>query len=583
MSDVRPSRRGRTRFICTIGPPTLNRDALAKLRENGMDIARVNGAHGSLDDVRNMVKFLRENLPAGVEILLDLPGNKVRTDNIVEPIDLQEGAEFVIPPNRVTYRPLYTLVKPGYRISAADGAIQLDVVGVRGEDIVTKVVVGGLLRNRKGMNIRGIHDAMPFDFERDISLLNVAIELKVDYVGLSFVRAPEHVRRIKAQLVGTNVRAVAKVETAEAVELLPRILATADMIMLDRGDLEAEIGRENVPLAQKRIIAGAREAGVPVIVASQFMTSMMDKPIPFMAEVSDVANAVMDRADVLMLSEETAVGKFPYDCIGTMRLIAETVEKRQDSEYGAIILAAGPSTGFGSLTTNKHKCMLDVGGTTIVSHQLENLRACGIRDENVVVVTGHNHAQVEAYLRGEGFGGRFAYNPWYATTNMLVSTWLARPTENFLLVYGDIVFERGILADLLATPGDAVLAVDADSEMTPEDEKVRVERGCVVAASKELDPRECGGEFIGLARFSAKAARALLGEMDRLVKQGRLMSFLTEAVERLPHVGVPLLMCPTDKKPWGDNDGLADLEHSREKIFPRILAARRAAHGTPVA
>lgn len=576
MSTERPTRRGRTRFICTIGPPVLNRESLAKLREAGMDIARVNGAHGSLQDVADMVRFLRENLPAGVEILLDLPGNKIRTDGIVEPIDLKEGAEFVIPPNRVTYRPLYTLVKPGYRISAADGAIQLDVVEVRGQDIVTRVVVGGLLRNRKGMNIRGIHDAMPFDFERDISLLNVAIDLKVDYVGLSFVRSAEHVRRIKAQLVGTNVRAVAKVETAEAVELLHVILAAADMIMLDRGDLEAEIGRENVPLAQKRVIAGAREAGVPVIVASQFMTSMMDKPVPFMAEVSDVANAVLDRADVLMLSEETAVGKYPYDCIGTMRRISETIERRQDSEYGAVILAAGPSTGFGSLTTNKHKCMLDVGGSTIVSHQLENLRACGIRDENVTVVTGHNHAQIEAYLRGEGFGGRFAFNPWYATTNMLVSTWLARLEQNVVLLYGDIIFDRGILADVLATPGDAVLAVDADSEMTPEDEKVRIDGGRVVQASKELDPRECGGEFIGLARFGARAARLLQQEMDAAVKHGRLMAFLTEAIEKLPARGVPLVASLTEGRPWADNDGLADLEHSREKIYPRILAARRA-------
>jgi choline kinase len=357
---------------------------------------------------------------------------------------------------------------------------------------------------------------------------------------------------------------------------LPRILATADMIMLDRGDLEAEIGRENVPLAQKRVIAGAREAGVPVIVASQFMTSMMDKPLPFMAEVSDVANAVLDRADVLMLSEETAVGKYPYDCIGTMRRIAETVERRQDSEYGAVILAAGPSTGFGSLTTNKHKCMLDVGGSTIISHQLENLRACGLRDENIVVVTGHNHVQVEAYLRGEGFGGRFVYNPWYATTNMLVSTWLARPEQNFVLLYGDIVFERGILADVLATPGDAVLAVDAESEMTPEDEKVRLVDGRVVAAGKELEPRECGGEFIGLGRFSARAAKILFAEMDRLVKQGRLMAFATEALERLPGRGVPLVAALTEGKPWGDNDGLHDLEHTREKVYPRILAARRA-------
>jgi pyruvate kinase len=567
----------KTRFICTIGPRTLNAEALAALRDAGMDIARVNGSHGSLDDVRRMVRFLRESLPKGLEVLLDLPGNKIRTDNVAEPIALAAGETFVIPPDRVTWRPLFTRVRPGDRISAADGAIQLEVVEVRGEDIVTRVLVGGSLGNRKGLNIRGIHDSIPFDFERDIALINIAIEERVDLIGLSFVRASEQVRRIKAQLVGTQVRVVAKVETAEAVDQLPTILRDADVIMIDRGDLEAEIGRENVPLTQKFVIKKAREARVPVIVASQFLTSMMEKPIPFMAEVSDVANAVLDRADVLMLSEETAVGRYPVECIATMRKVARTVEKALDHEYGAVILAAGPSTGFGSLTTNKHKCMLDVGGSTIIAHQLDNLHACGIRDENVTVVTGHNQAQIEHYLRGEGFCGSFVYNPWFATTNMLVSLWLARPDSNLVILYGDVIFDPGILADVLATPGDAVLAVDADSEMTPEDEKVIVRDGRIVAASKELDPRQCAGEFIGLARFGRRAARRLFGETDAAVKAGGMMAFLTVAFEQLATHGVHLVPCFTEKRPWADNDGLADLDLSREKVYPAILARRKAA------
>ena len=441
---------------------------------------------------------------------------------------------------------------------------------------MTRVAVGGTLLDRKGLNIRGIHASIPFDFERDISLINIAIEQRIDYVGLSFVRAPEQVRRIKSQLVGTNIKVVAKVETAEAIEQLATILRDADLIMIDRGDLEAEIGRENVPLAQKSVIKKAREAHVPVIVASQFMASMLDKPVPFMAEVSDVANAVLDRADILMLSEETAIGKHPVECIGTMKRIAQTVERVLDHEFGAVILAAGPSTGFGSLTTNKHKCMLDVGGTTIVCHQLENLRACGIRDDRITVVTGHNHAQIEHYLRGEGFGGSFVYNPWFATTNMLVSLWLARPDQNLVVLYGDIIFDPGILADVLATPDDAVLAVDADSEMTPEDEKVIVRDGRIVAASKELDPRECAGEFIGLAKFGRRAARRLFTEMENVVKAGNLMAFLTVAFEQLAAHGLPLVPCPTEKRPWADNDGLADLDHSREKIYPAILARRKA-------
>jgi choline kinase len=278
-----------------------------------------------------------------------------------------------------------------------------------------------------------------------------------------------------------------------------------------------------------------------------------------------------------MLSEETAVGRYPVESIATMKKIAQTVERSLDHDYGAIILAAGHSTGFGSLTTNKHKCMLDVGGTTIICHQLENLRACGIREENVTVVTGHSHAQIEHYLRGEGFSGSFVYNPWYATTNMLVSLWLARPDKNLVVLYGDIIFDSGILADVLATPGDAVLAIDGDSEMTPEDEKVIVRDGRIVAASKELDPRQCAGEFIGLARFGRRAARKLFTETDQVVKGGHFMAFLTVALEQLAAHGTALVPCPTEKRPWADNDGLADLDHSRERVYPAILARRKGA------
>src|SRR5262249_5277344 len=155
------------------------------------------------------------------------PGNKIRTDGIAEPIALAAGETFVLEPGMLTFRSLHARIKPGDRISAADGAIQLDVTGVRAGAIHTTVVVGGLLANRKGLNVRGIHASIPFDFERDIALLNVGIEEKVDWVGLSFVRSGEHVRRIKAQLVDTGIQVVAKVETAEAVERLERILGDA--------------------------------------------------------------------------------------------------------------------------------------------------------------------------------------------------------------------------------------------------------------------------------------------------------------------------------------------------------------------
>src|SRR5262249_7436866 len=153
------------------------------------------------------------------------------------------------------------------------------------------------------------------------------------------------------------------------LEHLDHILAEADLIMLDRGDLEADIGREHVPLAQKQVVRRAQARGVPVVIASQFLTSMMTKPLPFMAEVSDVANAILDGASILMLSEETAVGDHPFDCIATLKTVAGAIDRHTAGEHEAVIMAAGASTGFGSLTANRHKCMLDVGGTTIIEHQ----------------------------------------------------------------------------------------------------------------------------------------------------------------------------------------------------------------------
>lgn len=572
---------GTTRFICTIGPKTLDKKWLDSLHEAGMCIARVNGAHGSLDDVRNMILSLKEDLPEGVEILLDLPGNKIRTDNIEEPIPLKTGETFVIKPEQLTYRPLYQILKVGHGISAADGTIQLEVTKIDGEDIVTRVLVGGDLANRKGINVRGIHEDIPFDFERDIKLLNIAMETGIHYVGLSFVRKGEHVRRMQAQLLDTGIRVVAKVETAEAVQKLDSILDDADIIMIDRGDLEAEIDKENVPLTQKTVIKRANERDVPVIVASQFLLSMMDKPLPHMSEVSDIANAVLDGANILMLSEETAIGEYPVECIATMSRIARTVEERISRQIGATILIAGPSTGFGSLTTNKHKSMLDVGGTTIIAHQLKNMMLSGIESEDVTMVTGFAHKQVSHYLRAEGFEGKFSFNPWYQTTNMATSLWLSGlPERTQILCYGDIIFEPSILDDLVATEGDIVLVVDRRGDFDAEDEKVVLENDLVVQASKDISNDETHGEFIGLAKLTPRGARILWDELDETVRQNDMMAFLSEVLGRIAAKGTPINVCYTQGRAWNDNDTLDDLSRSRESVYPRIREARSTTSDT---
>ena len=542
-----------------------------------MNIARVNGAHGSLDDVKAMILALRRDLPQGVEILLDIPGNKIRTDNIAEPIALAAGQEFVLKPENLTYRPLYKSLKKGDMISAADGTIRLEVTAIEGENVKTVVLVGGKLATRKGVNVRGIHANIPFDFERDIALLSIAIETKIDYVGISFVRKVEHVRRIRAELVGTGIRTLAKIETSEAIEHLDQILAESDLIMLDRGDLEADIGRENVPLTQKLVLRRAAAKGVPAVIASQFLTSMMTKPLPFMAEVSDIANAVLDGAAILMLSEETAVGDYPFECIATMKAVAQAIEQRITGEHEAVILAAGPSKGFGALTANKHKCMLDVGGTTIIAHQVENLLLAGIPSRSVCVVTGHHHRQIEHYLRSEGFGGTFAFNPWYETTNIATGLWLTKKSgSNLVILSSDVIFDASILEDLLAAEGDVVMAVDRRTSFDAEDEKVVLADDRVLRASKAIPLAEAHGEFIGLAKLTRNGAAQLWEEIDGLVRAGNMTAYLTEAFERLAAKGVPIRALFTAGRAWSDNDNLKDLQMSRETVYPRIRDARAA-------
>jgi pyruvate kinase len=346
-------RRGtrRTKLICTIGPASATRiDALAAA---GMDVARVNLSHGSMDDhAAAAVAVRRAAAAAGrpLALLTDLPGPKIRLGDLAGgSADLEVGRTFALRPlgagpaagdatgAQVSYRRLAADVRVGDPIYLADGAAQLRVIDV-GDGVRTEVVRGGTIRSRAGVAIPADHLSTPALTARDRKDLPRAVSLGADYVGQSFVRGADDIRTLRRLLGPTGPAIVAKIETRPAVESFDAILDLADAVMVARGDLGVEMPYEQVPLIQKQLVRRALDRGVPSIVATQMLESMTTAPRPTRAEASDVANAVFDGADAIMLSGETAIGAYPVQAAEAAVRIAWLCEHE-----GGAYLAAGAS------------------------------------------------------------------------------------------------------------------------------------------------------------------------------------------------------------------------------------------------
>jgi pyruvate kinase len=331
----------RTKIVATIGPATSAPDSMRALLAAGADVVRLNAAHATAEVHTQQAALARATateLGRAVGVLVDLPGPKMRTGPVVDDeIQIDSGDEFVLTSSPVvgdTERVSTTLpelarwVGPGDDIFLADGAIVLRVVRIDNGDVRCEVVRGGILRSRKGMHVpRAESHVEPFT-EVDAAALKLAIHIKADFVGLSFVRRPEDVEAVRARLPkrGHRPQLVAKIETAVALDHLPGIVGAADAVMVARGDLGIQVAARRVPLIQKEIIRFCNMAGKPVITATQMLESMTRAPMPTRAEVNDVANAVLDGTDALMLSEETAVGEYATDTVRTMHEVAEAAE-----------------------------------------------------------------------------------------------------------------------------------------------------------------------------------------------------------------------------------------------------------------
>lgn len=355
--------RGKTKIVCTLGPSTHTVEVLQKLIESGMDVVRLNFSHGTHEDHLVTLKNAREaSRRVGVEltVMQDLQGPKIRIGELSVPsIELKRGDRFTITtepfvgvPGRVstTYKNLTRDVRPGEMILLDDGKVQLQVRKIVGNDVLTEVIVGGPLGAHKGINLPGASVTAPSLTEKDMTDLELGLKQDIDYVALSFVRTPDDIRELRKFIVSRIEQnrflpIIAKIEKPQAISSIDAIIAEADGIMIARGDLGVELPAEDVPILQKRIIRRCNQAGKPVIVATQMLESMIANPTPTRAEASDVANAVVDGCDAVMLSGETSIGKYPVEAIQIMDRIIKKVESEHVGEVPVLDRSHEPIEG----------------------------------------------------------------------------------------------------------------------------------------------------------------------------------------------------------------------------------------------
>lgn len=327
----------RAKIVCTIGPASRDAATLEKLAEAGMNVARINFSHGTHEEHAEVCRRIRR-IGSNIAVMQDLQGPKIRVGEIDGELELTRDGTLVLtaedPAGRpgvvqVDYRKLADEVKPGNDIFLADGIIHLEVEGIDGRDVRCRVVHGGLLASRKGVNLPGVSISAPALTDRDRDDLGFGIGLDVDYVALSFVRSAEEVGELRRILeaAGSHAKIIVKIEKREAIENLTGILAETDAVMIARGDLGVEIPIDNVPVVQKELIGRCLAEGKPVITATQMLESMTVSQLPTRAEASDVANAVIDGSDALMLSAETATGEHPVETVSMMSRIIGTAEE----------------------------------------------------------------------------------------------------------------------------------------------------------------------------------------------------------------------------------------------------------------
>jgi pyruvate kinase len=370
----------RAKIVATLGPATSSPEQVAALVEAGMDVARLNMSHGSHDShlaAYRAVRAAADVSGRSVGVLVDLQGPKIRLGQFAAgPVTLVAGQEFTITTRAVpgdaheaatTYAGLPGDVRPGTQILVDDGRVVLEVTGVRGDRVRTRVAVGGPVSDHKGLNLPGVRVSVPALSSKDEADLRWALGLRADMIALSFVQGPEDAAPPRAIMdeCGARLPLIAKIEKPQAVAQLDAVTEEFDGIMVARGDLGVELPLEHVPMVQKRAVSLARERARPVIVATQMLESMISQPRPTRAEVSDVANAVLDGADAVMLSAETSVGQYPVQAVATMAGIIAAAE--QESGCAAPPLRHPAASTGGAIARAAAAVGSEVGAVALVA------------------------------------------------------------------------------------------------------------------------------------------------------------------------------------------------------------------------
>ncbi|WP_099188476.1 pyruvate kinase [Tepidibacter mesophilus] len=341
----------KTKIVCTIGPASEKKEVLKELVNNGLNVCRLNFSHGDHEEHgkrMDTIKELREELNKPIAILLDTKGPEIRTGKFEDPeVSLEEGQTFTITMKdilgtkemcTVSYKELVNDVVVGDTILIDDGLVGLKVQEIKGEEIVCLVENAGIVKNNKGVNVPGVKINLPAITEKDRSDIEFGIKQGIDFIAASFVRKASDVIAIREILEANNagdIQIISKIENQEGVDNIDEILEISDGIMVARGDLGVEIPTQEIPIAQKMMIRKCNELGKPVITATQMLDSMIRNPRPTRAEVTDVANAIYDGTDAIMLSGETAAGRYPVEAVRTMALIAKRTE--DSLEYNNIL------------------------------------------------------------------------------------------------------------------------------------------------------------------------------------------------------------------------------------------------------